>query len=125
MIARWRQRRIPTATDAVAPSRSLYVRRTSGWGMPPKRIAPKRCRIEAAPFSAQVPNEFAAGPRASSGLPYAEIRQELKPMRAVCAVAPIMPTTHDGVRLQGADCHAALRKRSAAYHRFLKVMGSG
>lgn len=110
MIARWRQGRIPTATDAVAPSRSLYVRRTSCWEMPPKRIEPKRCRIGAAPSSAQVSNEFAAGPRASSGLPYAEIRQELKPMRAVCAVAPIMPATHG--RAPGRRPYAALREHN-------------
>lgn len=81
-------------------------------------------------FRVQVLNEFAAGPRVSSGLPYAEIREVLEPMRAVCAVAPIMPTTHDG-RLQGADCYVAQRseaQRSAAQRcvwSVLQVMGSG
>ena len=46
-------------------------------------------------ISAQVLNEFAAVASRQLGLSYPEIREGLGPVRAVCAVEPITPETHD------------------------------
>jgi len=46
-------------------------------------------------ISVQVLNEFAAVASRKLGLSYAEIREVLEPVRAVCAVEPITPETHD------------------------------
>lgn len=43
----------------------------------------------------QVLNEFAAVASRKLGLSYAVIREVLEPVRAVCAVEPITPDTHD------------------------------
>ena len=46
-------------------------------------------------ISAQVLNEFAAVASRQLGLSYAEIREGLEPVRAVCAVEPLALETHD------------------------------
>ncbi|MCK7480154.1 MAG: PIN domain-containing protein [Candidatus Moduliflexus flocculans] len=46
-------------------------------------------------ISVQVLDEFAAVASRQLGLSYPEIREGLEPVRAVCAVEPIAPETHD------------------------------
>lgn len=46
-------------------------------------------------ISVQVLNEFAAVSARKLGLSYAEIREVLEPVRAVCAVVPLTLETHD------------------------------
>ncbi len=60
-------------------------------------------------ISVQVLNEFAAVATRKLGLSYAEIREVLEPIRAVCAVVPLTPETHD------LGLHLAERYRFSLY----------